>query len=254
MVQQGSVTDEHELRSFAARSFRDGKPLLTLSELRSYLSGGWGNRVEATLTASNAWKSTTHSVYIPNSNPASQNDPNRWFPYIKDTSLVGWPVELTLQWSEPLVDPDQYQIFFTFHKDMICLDLSDFFHQIFLTFQIFSMRSWVSSQGWGNLLQDRPESRPVGQLRRLVQAEGSINHAARHILSIAMESQPTLVNDGWPDQPLGEIIHVGEPWQAPPWLRTRHQLPPPICLSGSQSFPKIFLLRWFWFFNVAAKL
>ena len=31
---QGSVMDEHELRSFAARSFREGKPRLTMAELR----------------------------------------------------------------------------------------------------------------------------------------------------------------------------------------------------------------------------
>lgn len=31
---QGSVMDERELRSFAARSFREGKPRLTMAELR----------------------------------------------------------------------------------------------------------------------------------------------------------------------------------------------------------------------------
>ena len=31
---KGCIHDEHELRSFAARSFRDGKPRLTMAELR----------------------------------------------------------------------------------------------------------------------------------------------------------------------------------------------------------------------------
>lgn len=51
MPWQGSVTDENELRSFAARSFRDGKPLLTISELRR--RPGW--RGQAAERASRRW-------------------------------------------------------------------------------------------------------------------------------------------------------------------------------------------------------
>ncbi|CAE7487241.1 unnamed protein product [Symbiodinium natans] len=41
---QGIVNDDHELQSLAARCFRDGKPRLTLSELRSLLKGAhWVN-------------------------------------------------------------------------------------------------------------------------------------------------------------------------------------------------------------------
>lgn len=43
---KGSVTDENELRSFAARSFRDGKPLLTISELRTGLKAARWIRFE----------------------------------------------------------------------------------------------------------------------------------------------------------------------------------------------------------------
>ena len=51
MAVQGFVTDECELRSFASRSFRDGKPVLTISELRQGVTclvniqqqKGWGD-------------------------------------------------------------------------------------------------------------------------------------------------------------------------------------------------------------------
>lgn len=33
---KGCIHDEHELRSFAARSFREGKPRLTMAELRPF--------------------------------------------------------------------------------------------------------------------------------------------------------------------------------------------------------------------------
>ena len=37
LTRQGIVNDDHELQSLAARCFRDGKPRLTLSELRTQL-------------------------------------------------------------------------------------------------------------------------------------------------------------------------------------------------------------------------
>ena len=38
LTRQGIVNDDHELQSLAARCFRDGKPRLTLTELRTQLS------------------------------------------------------------------------------------------------------------------------------------------------------------------------------------------------------------------------
>ena len=58
MPWQGSVTDENELRSFAARSFRDGKPLLTISELRRRAGEGRLQRGQVGQVADGGHEST----------------------------------------------------------------------------------------------------------------------------------------------------------------------------------------------------
>lgn len=161
--------------------------------------------------------------------------------------------ELPLQWSEPLVDPDQYQIFdiSTLQKKMISLYCHvrvrfvppDIFHAIKC-----STGSQLGIGLW------KPAAGQAWKLPSGSASPGAQGSTTRHILSIrnAMGSQPTLVNDASPWWTTGRKHLCWIAMATAPCCKWGHATDRRLqfVCPGPQSFPKIFLLRWIWFSHV----